>query len=90
MSLISVLKRCHALSQISQDSLYSSTGVTEIVAILSRAIEGLETGSDLNLEELKLLFAPTGDLQETSMGNGWGDEYLELSSKFDTLIGSHL
>ncbi len=32
---------------------------------------------------LKLLFAPTGALQEDSLASGWGEEYIELSSRFD-------
>lgn len=37
------------------------------------------------LEALEYLFAPTGTLQEISMQNDWIQEYLNLSSKFDTL-----
>jgi hypothetical protein len=32
------------------------------------------------------MFAPTGDLQETAMANGWSIEYLLLSAQFDSLI----
>ena len=42
--------------------------------------------AELNRDELKLLFAPTGALQETSMDNGWAGEYLLLSERFDGLI----
>jgi hypothetical protein len=86
MSLLDVLKRCRALAQASQDALWASAGVPEIVAVLDRGIELLERGAELNRDELKLLFAPTGDLQETAMANGWSDEYLLLSAEFDGLI----
>lgn len=86
MSLIDVLKRCRELSQASQDAIWSSTGVSEIVAILDRGIESLERGCELNRDELKLLFAPTGALQETSLDNGWSEDYLSLSGTFDGLI----
>jgi hypothetical protein len=86
MSLLYILKRCRALSQASQDALWSSTSVSEIVAVLDRGIESLVHGGELNRNELKLLFAPTGALQETSMDNGWSDEYLLLSAEFDRLI----
>jgi hypothetical protein len=83
MSLIDVLKRCRELSVASHDAIWSSTGVSEIVTILDRAIEALERGTALDRDELKLLFAPTGALQETSMDNGWSSEYLSLSARFD-------
>jgi hypothetical protein len=86
MSLIEVLKRCRALCQTSRDALWSSTGVSEIVAILDRGIESLERRTELNRDELKLLFVPTGPLEERSMENGWSREYLLLSAAFDGLI----
>jgi hypothetical protein len=86
MLLIDVLQRSRELSQASEDAVWSSTGVQEIVAILDRGIESLERGAELNRDDLKFLFAPTGPLQETSMDNGWSGEYLLLSAEFDRLI----
>jgi hypothetical protein len=76
------------LSQASQDATWSSTGVLGIVAILDRGIKSLALGTELNRDELKLLFAPTGAFQETSIENGWSHDYLLLSAEFDRLIGS--
>lgn len=86
MSLIEVLKRSRELSQASQDAVWASTSASEILAILNRAIESLEHGTPVNLNELKLLFTLTGALQETSMDNGWSGEFLLLSAQFDDLI----
>ena len=86
MSLMALLTRSRDLSEASQDAVYSSTGVEEIVAILNRAMASIQQGKTLNRDELTLLFAPTGALQETSMANGWADEYLMLSAEFDGLI----
>jgi hypothetical protein len=86
MSLIELLRRCRQWSQASHDAVWSSTSVAEIVAILDRGIAALQGGTELNRDELKLLFAPTGALQETAMDNGWSDEYLVLSAEFDRLI----
>jgi hypothetical protein len=38
------------------------------------------------LPALRLLFAPTGSLQEFAMSNGWGREYLDLADTFDALL----
>ncbi|WTW93172.1 hypothetical protein OG216_07165 [Streptomycetaceae bacterium NBC_01309] len=32
---------------------------------------------------MRLLFLPTGALQELSISSGWGEEYLELAARFD-------
>jgi hypothetical protein len=87
MSLSAVLKRCRDLSAASGDALYSSRSISQIIEVLDRGIEASERPSDLNRDELILLFAPTGDLQEVSLANGWADEYLLLSARFDGLIG---
>jgi len=33
----------------------------------------------------KIMWAPTGPLQEIAMANGWSEAYIELSSEFDKL-----
>ena len=52
---------------------------------LDQYIKELQAGDFRPLEELKLLFLPTATLQEHSISNGWADEYMELSEKFDKL-----
>lgn len=46
----------------------------------------IEVGDLSRRQELELLFAPTGPLQEVSINSGWGEEYLRLAEKFDSLI----
>ena len=38
------------------------------------------------IEDLLILFAPTGSLQEISISSGWSDEYMKLASRFDKII----
>lgn len=42
------------------------------------------------LSNIKIYFAPTGTFQEHSIQNGWSKEYLQLASKFDSIIESQL
>ena len=42
--------------------------------------------TDELVEVLKLLFAPTGSIQEVSISSGWGQEFLSLSARFDEVI----
>lgn len=48
-------------------------------------IEDFKRGMPGCIEKLNLLFAPTGDLQEISINSGWGEKFIEISSKFDDL-----
>jgi hypothetical protein len=62
MALVDVLTRCRELTLSSDDTIYSSAAVSEIVDILSRCIESLERGTEFDRKKLELLFAPTGAL----------------------------
>ena len=37
------------------------------------------------LEKIMVEFLPTSTYQELAMSNGWGDEYLKIAQKFDTI-----
>jgi len=50
--------------------------LSEIDSIITE----LENGS---FPDIRILFAPTGPIQEVSLSSGWGDEFLELAYRFD-------
>jgi hypothetical protein len=37
---------------------------------------------------LRVLFAPTGPLQEVSLSSGWGDAFIALAGRFDNAMAS--
>ena len=39
-----------------------------------------------SVQELRLLFAPTGPIQEVSLPSGWGGDFLLLACRFDAAI----
>ena len=45
----------------------------------------LQAGDTGCMQDLNILFAPTGAFQEHSISNGWADEYLLLAKEFDML-----
>lgn len=53
--------------------------VTEVEQFLVRA---QQHDPDV-IFELRVLFAPTGALQDTSMNSGWAERFLELAETFD-------
>lgn len=80
--LVKVIERIES----SEDSIWAGLGGDEVCLDLKAAIEEIKEGKEIDLGHLKMLFAPTGPIQEISMDNGWGDEYIKLSGQFDTLI----
>ncbi len=63
-----------------------SRSIHEITKELDSDLQGLENGDLEKLKRFDLYFAPTGLFQEMSMENGWAEEYLVLSQKFDALF----
>jgi len=84
--LVAILERCANHTTRSQDSPWSYASAGEMSAKLSTAVERAREDKTIGVFGLKLLFAPTGSLQESSMSNGWANEFLALSSEFDEAI----
>lgn len=61
--------------------------VKDILERLRQAIQHQENSLSVEIDELRFLFVATGPLQETSMSNGWANEFLVLAARFDKLIG---
>ena len=85
-TLRAILSRCSELIAESNDSDWSCMDTVDILKSLDAGLSALTDDGIPDVNELGLLFAPTGALQETAMSNGWSDEYLELSSRFDNTI----
>ncbi len=85
--IISSLKEIRLLLEKSQPSDWSALTPAEVIAILDREVNALENQKQpVNAIELASLFAPTAEIQEISMANGWHTQYLELSAQFDGVI----
>lgn len=83
--LISILERVQELCSQSKDSLWSPDSANDLSEYMISAIQSLRKGKRISLKRLDFLFLPTGSLQDISIDNGWGDEFLELSERFDRL-----
>jgi hypothetical protein len=55
----------------------------EAVDTLRELLGAIDRHDRAALAQLRVLFLPTGDLQEISISSGWGDRYLELASEFE-------
>lgn len=88
-ALLKVLEDVRLFTSESEDSGWAHTNLANIDALLDLAINELQNGRLPNLSDLRLLFAPTGSLQETSLSNGWANTFLMLAEEFDRIIGQH-
>jgi hypothetical protein len=86
MTLAEALQRTIDLVRGSRASSWAQYEPEEIVEHVQRALDALGAGGDLDVSILRQLFAPTGAIQETSLGNGWGDEFLVLSGIVDAAL----
>ncbi len=60
--------------------------VEEAAEDISQHVERLRSGDLSKIEDLTLLFAPTGSLQEISISSGWSEGFLYLAARFDRAI----
>jgi hypothetical protein len=58
----------------------------EVVCELCAHVARLRRGDLSGVDELRLIFAPTGALQEIALSGGWGERYLVLAQRFDTAV----
>jgi len=86
VSVVTALRRTIELVESSRTSLYAQDTVEDIAERLRSAVRALESGERVDGSGLGLLFAPTGSIQETSLANGWGEEYLALSDVIDAFL----
>ena len=86
MKILSALTRTLDLVESSHASAWAGGRVEQIAAELRASIAALESGTFVDRDGLRGLFAPTGPLQETSIDNGWGDEFLSLAQRVDAFL----
>ena len=81
--LISVLEETIELLGNSQSSDWAPMSVEEIIQELEAEIAKIKNSQPIDARLLGFLFAPTGAIQETSIDNGWGDDFLRISESID-------
>jgi hypothetical protein len=74
MDILQALTRAKKLVDSSEDSAWSHLTTAQISQRIQYAIDTIEDGGKADVQELLLLFAPTGAIQDTSIDIGWGYE----------------
>ena len=81
-----LLKLCELLEQ-SEQSLHASESPDILLKKVRRAHSSVSsTGKIFNPHQLLSLLTPTSTLQETSIDNGWGSEFLEIAETIERCI----
>ena len=80
--LLDVLRETRTwLTRPNNDFVWSSwNSQDEAVRELDSYVAEIARGARPDLE---ILFAPTGSIQEVSLSSGWGEEFIDLASRFD-------
>jgi len=87
--LADVLRRVAELVGRDIEPGWYAYGAGDLLSKVRHFLKKADADLPLNETEydtLRLLFAPTGPLQETSMTSGWADEFLALATRFDDAI----
>jgi hypothetical protein len=87
-ALLAVLDEVRALLAL-PDNDYSWSSFADAEAALAE-LEGLRAGvvaGHPDVFTLRVVFAPTGPIQEVSLSSGWGDEFLAVAERFDAAVG---
>jgi hypothetical protein len=82
-TLTDALEKTLVLLRRSESSIWSSRSVQELVELIETEYVKSLTSQKVDAKLLKFLFGPIGSIQDTSIDNGWGDEFIEISSIID-------
>ncbi|MEO7053568.1 MAG: hypothetical protein ABI191_01200 [Rhizomicrobium sp.] len=50
---------------------------------INQFLDKLSRGELPRQRDMAILFAPTGEIQEVSLGSGWANEFLSIAERFD-------
>jgi len=86
LELIEVLKAVKANIKDDADCIWSYFETPQDAQNeIDRYVAELEKGNLNSLHEISVHFAPTAGYQELSLQNGWSNEYIKLSERFDKI-----
>jgi hypothetical protein len=81
-----ILYQIKSYVNTNSDIVWSHFDSTEkFLADLNQDIINIENCNFVTLDKVNSEFGPTSTYQEISISNGWGDNYIKLSEKFDKL-----
>jgi hypothetical protein len=81
------LRAREMLSYPDNDFSWSSwRDADEALLEIDGIVAKLRAGALPDVDQMRVLFLPTGAIQEVSASSGWGYEFLDLASDFDAAL----
>ena len=87
-NLVLALEKTLSLLRESESSAWAGLSIEEVIHQIEEELDKARNSQPTDLKRLGFLFAPTGALQETSIDNGWANEFLEISKTIDRYINA--
>ena len=84
--VLKLLERVCERLKYSKESDWSPLTPDQVRSNIESQMDLISKGVMIDKQKLIMEFLPTSTLQEISMQNDWGDEFLKLATKFDSLI----
>ncbi|MFZ5911493.1 MAG: hypothetical protein ACOYYU_15885 [Chloroflexota bacterium] len=70
----------------SQSPIWSNADILEITRAIEAELKRAKLGENVDAQLLKTLLAPTGSIQEISIDNGWGDDFLGIANVIERYL----
>ncbi|WP_135211446.1 hypothetical protein [Vitreimonas flagellata] len=89
-ALIDIFSEVRTLLARAENDFDWSSWEDETAALeeIDGLLANLRAGNPPDTHTMRVLFAPTGPMQEVSLSSGWGNRFLELAERFDEVMAS--
>ena len=84
--LVAKLDATSRLVEKSEFGLVAGITKEHALSALAKLRRQLMEKDSMDVMEARMLFAPTGGLEEVAMQNGWGRQFLELAQEVDRFL----
>lgn len=88
--LLTALNRVCQLLAESEITVWASVSAQELVDELRSIISQIRHDDPIPWERIALQFAPTSDIQEIALDNGWDDDYMKACDVIDAFVKNHI
>ena len=87
-ALLEVLRETRVLLERPDNDFGWSSweGAADALAELDGFFSAIESANVFDAIALRVLFAPTGPIQEVSISSGWGDGFCQVAERFDRAL----
>ena len=86
MKLKSELEKLLIYLNQSTDSVYAHDSIFKMKVFINETIKKIDNHNKIEINKIKILIVPTGSLQEISIDNNWGQEFVIIANEMEKII----